>query len=135
MRISSTMFFLTTLVIHFYAQAKPVIIDGFIISKSNKTALPNVQILNLETKQSTKSGSTGYFSISAEMGSKLTFSLEGYKIDTVFVNKTTHLKIELLSDNANTYQDEPMSMTYADAVGNAQKLGDRLVPRGALVFQ
>ena len=30
MRISSTMFFLTTLVIHFYAQAKPVIIDGFI---------------------------------------------------------------------------------------------------------
>ena len=115
MRLSSIMFFLTALVIHFYAQAKPVIIDGFIISKSNKTALPNVQILNLETKQSTKSGSTGYFSISAEMGSKLTFSLEGYKIDTVSVNKTTHLKIELLSDNANTYQDEPMSMPYANA--------------------
>ena len=106
MRLSSFMFFLTALVIHFYAQAKPVIIDGFIISKSNKTALPNVQILNLETKQSTKSGSTGYFSISAEMGSKLTFSLEGYKIDTVSVNKTTHLKIELLFDKANTYQDE-----------------------------
>ena len=106
MRLSSIMFFLTALVIHFYAQAKPVIIDGFIISKSNKTALPNVQILNLETKQSTKSGSTGYFSISAEMGSKLTFSLEGYKIDTVSVNKTTHLKIELLSDNGLTNEPE-----------------------------
>lgn len=108
MRLSSIMFFLTALVIHFYAQAKPVIIDGFIISKSNKTALPNVQILNLETKQSTKSGSTGYFSISAEMGSKLTFSLEGYKIDTVSINKTTHLKIELLSDNGLTNESEYM---------------------------
>ena len=111
MRLSSIMFFLTTLVIHFYAQAKPVIIDGFIISKSNKTALPNVQILNLETKQSTKSGSTGYFSISAEMGSKLTFSLEGYKIDTVSVNKTTHLKIELLSDNDNPLSGERLQIS------------------------
>lgn len=102
MRISSFMFFLTAIVIHFYSQAKPVIIDGFVNSKSNKTALPDVQIINLDSKQSTKSGSTGYFSISAEVGNKLTFSLEGYKIDTVYINKTTHLKIELLSDNGNT---------------------------------
>lgn len=102
MRISSIMFFLSAIVIHFYSQAKPVIIDGFVISKTNKIALPDVQITNLETKQSTKSGSTGYFSISAEIGNKLTFSLEGYKIDTVYINKNKHLKIELLSDNGNT---------------------------------
>ena len=122
MRLSSIMFFLTTLVIHFYAQAKPVIIDGFIISKSNKTALPNVQILNLKTKQSTKSGSTGYFSISAEMGSKLTFSLEGYKIDTVSVNKTTHLKIELLSEAAPIPEEpsEPPFPEVSDEISSSK---------------
>ena len=60
-------------------------VKGKVYEAATDSAIVAVNVYNLNTKQSARSGTDGYYAIAAAEGERLVFSITGFKPDTVTV--------------------------------------------------
>ena len=60
-------------------------VKGKVYEKQTDSIIAGINVLNLNTKQSNRSGNDGSYSIAAAEGERLVFSMSGFKPDTVTV--------------------------------------------------
>ena len=70
-------------------------ISGRVYDFENKVPLAQVEVLNLNNKQSAKTAGAGQFSISANQGDVLTFTLKGYHVDTLYLTSMRPVAVYL----------------------------------------
>ncbi len=61
-------------------------VKGKIYEAQTDTVIPRVNVYNLNSKQSVRSGRDGSYTIAATEGDRLIFSITGFKPDTATVN-------------------------------------------------
>jgi hypothetical protein len=82
LRLKLFAFLLFTVCIEIHAQS---IVKGKIYDAKTDSVVAAVNVYNLNTKQSTRSDLSGSYSIIAEEGDQLVFSIVGYTPDTTTV--------------------------------------------------
>jgi hypothetical protein len=70
-------------------------ITGRVLDFENKLPLAQVTVQNQNNKKTTKTASSGQFSLQASQGDVLTFSLKGYHIDTLYLTSLRPVAIYL----------------------------------------
>jgi hypothetical protein len=70
-------------------------ITGRVLDFENKLPLAQVTIQNQNNKQTTKTAASGQFSLRASQGDVLTFSLNGYHTDTLYLTSLRPLAVYL----------------------------------------
>jgi hypothetical protein len=70
-------------------------ISGRVYDFENKVPLAQVEVRNLNNKQVSKSAGAGQFSITANQGDVLTFTLKGYHVDTLYLTSMRPIAVYL----------------------------------------
>jgi len=70
-------------------------VNGRVYDFENRLPLAQVTVENLNNKQTTRTAATGNFSITANQGDVLTFSLKGYHTDTLYLTSMRALAVYL----------------------------------------
>ena len=112
-------FLLFTLCIEIHAQS---IVKGKIYDAKTDSIVAAVNVYNLNTKQSARSDLSGSYSIIAEEGDQLVFSIVGYKPDT-----TTVVYSMLLAQHDVTLRNEVITLKNVTITSSYQ--GDSLARR------
>jgi TonB-linked SusC/RagA family outer membrane protein len=102
-----------------FAYAQNNNVTGKVISEKDNDGIPGVLVTNKSTKKNTITNGSGYFSIAAETGQVLEFSLVGFNKKTVTIGGDRSLNITM---TVNTYKESEAVVTAMGVKKNVRAI-------------